>query len=148
MMTKTQVRLLLSLASGFDRREVDDLTSLAWHKLLADADYDECVDIILEHQVGPLRGEYLTVGHVTDAIRARHRAGGYAVQADIRSAKARRMIPRDWPENQPLDAGTAARLAQMRADEAGVRQQIDESTARHAISSAFTSGLVLKQVPR
>lgn len=118
-MNRTEVAQLLTLASAFDRRKVDEPTVHAWWAVLRDFDYRLAEQAIIEHQAGPLRKEYLTVGHVADAVRTASRQNPEQIEVDVRSAKARRWIPEDWPRRQPLPADMAARLAEARS---GARQ--------------------------
>lgn len=113
-MNRTEVAQLLTLASAFDKRKVDDPTVLAWHAVLKNFDYGLAEQAVIEHQAGALRREYLTVGHVVDAVRAASRQNPEQIEVDVRSAKARRWIPQDWPRRQPLPADMAARLAEAR----------------------------------
>src|SRR5690606_35991583 len=101
-MNKREIAQLLTVASGFDRRVVDELTVEAWASVpeLAAAPYDAAVAAVVAHQTSPKRTEYLTVGHIVDALRVNGRSTAAAIEADVRSAKARGLIGRDWPARQ------------------------------------------------
>lgn len=120
MVTETQVGTLLTVASGFDRREVDAITARSWYLALSkfECSYEEIEQIIIDHAVGPKRHEYLQIGHIVDALTANARTSAYAVEADVRSAKARGIVPRDWPDKLPLPPGHAESLRLARARDA------------------------------
>lgn len=103
-MNKVEIAKLLTIASGFDRRDVDDVTIEAWALVpeFIAADYNAAVAAVVAHQTGPKRTEYLTIGHIVDALRVDGRSTLAAVEADVRSAKARGLIDSSWPARQPL----------------------------------------------
>jgi hypothetical protein len=115
-MNKQQIAQLLTIASGFDKRQVDSVTVEAWALVpgVRDADYDDAVAAVIAHVTGPERKEYLTVGHVVAATQQSSRQTKELIAADVRSAKARRMIGSDWPENRPVTSEVRHRLAVVR----------------------------------
>lgn len=121
-MKKSEIAQLLTIASGFDRRDVDDVTIESWSMVpeLIAADYEAATAAVIAHQTGPRRGEYLTIGHIVDALRVTGRSASASVEADVRSAKARKMIDPEWPARQQLppdvmDALTTLRDGERRA---------------------------------
>lgn len=114
-MNKTDAAKLLAVASGFDRRQVDELTAAAWAMALDGYGYVECEKAIVEHHRDPkTRTSYLTVGHVLDRVETGRRMRSSDVEADVRSAKARGLIDGEWPARKPLPQETAERLARAR----------------------------------
>lgn len=114
-MNLTETSKLLTVASGFDRREVTEVTVAAWQLALADVPYEACVQAVTRHFTDPAtRHAYLEVGHVLDRLEAGQRTRLHEVLADVRSAKARRLIDAGWPRDRPLPADVAARLASVR----------------------------------
>lgn len=115
-MNKTQVAQLLTVASGFDRRQVDELTVTAWHQVpeIAGANYDTAVKVVIAHQTSPQAGEYFTVRHLVAGLRKSARSTVEAIEADVRSAKARGLVEQDWPRRQPLTADIAEKLTAAR----------------------------------
>lgn len=106
---------LLLVASGFDRREVSELNATAWHTALGKHSYEDCEKAVIAHFTDPLtRHEYLTVGHVLDRVEAQGRMSKRAIEADVRSAKARGLIDRSYPARERLPEGVARRLAEAR----------------------------------
>lgn len=146
-MNKREIAQLLTLASGFDRRDVDEVTIEAWALVpeLAAADYTAATAAVVAHQTGPKRSEYLTIGHIVDALRVNGRNTLAAVEADVRSAKARGLIDASWPARQQLpakvrDTLTALRDGERRASEE--RLALDQMAAR-----PFEVGAVGREVP-
>lgn len=114
-MNKTDAAKVLAVASGFDRRQVDELTATAWAAALDGYTYSECEKAVIAHHRDPLtRTSYLTVAHVLDRVEAGRRMRTADVEADVRSAKARGILGADWPARKPLTEEDAARLARAR----------------------------------
>lgn len=115
-MNKTDIAKLLTIASGFDRRDVDDVTIEAWALVpeFVAADVGAAVAAVVAHQTGPKRSEYLTIGHIVDALRVDGRSTLAAVEADVRSAKARGLVPQSWPARQQLSVDVQNTLTSLR----------------------------------
>lgn len=124
-MKHSEIAELLTVASGFDRRDVDDVTIRSWALVpeLIAAHYDDALAVVIAHQTGPKRGEYLTIGHIVDGLRVDGRSTLAGVEADVRSAKARGLVEASWPARQQLspdvrDALTTLRDRERRAADA------------------------------
>lgn len=115
-MKKTEVAQLLTILSGYDRRQVDEITVEAWHAVpeIARADYDTARAIVIAHQTGPEAAEYFAVRHLVAGLRRRHRNTRGDVETDVRSAKARGLVAPDWPLRDPLPDDIAEQLAAAR----------------------------------
>ncbi len=113
-MNLVETAQVLTIASGFDNRQVDEVKVAAWFEVLRDADYDVCKAAVLDHFRGPNRHDYFQIGHVVDFLERETRSTAKSVEADVRSAKARGIVGRDWPERKPLDAGHARELLEAR----------------------------------
>lgn len=114
-MNVTEAAKLLTVAAGFDRRQVTELTATAWAAALEGYGYVECERAVIEHHRDPAtRTTYLTVGHVLDRVERDARASTVDVETDVRAAKARGIIGADWPRREPLPPEAAYRLAQAR----------------------------------
>lgn len=110
-MNTSDAAKLLTIASGFDRRQVDALTATAWAAALDGHTFAECEKAIIEHHRDPAtRTTYLTVGHVLDRVEAGARISTADIETDVRSAKARGIIPQDWPRREPLTPEAAYKL--------------------------------------
>lgn len=117
-MNKPEVAKLLLLASGFDRRVVDDLTTSAWFAVPAiqQARFEDAANAVIAHQTGPNREKYLTVGIVADYVTATNRQDKEAIAADVRSARNRKLIPADWDERTPIPEPVRLRLTELREE--------------------------------
>ncbi|KQW07636.1 hypothetical protein ASC66_01155 [Leifsonia sp. Root4] len=118
-MDKIEIGKLLTLAAGFDNRKVDRMTVEAWALVpeMAGADYEAAKAAVVAHQTGPNRSEYLTVGHIVAALRLGGRSTVAAVEADVRSAKARGLIESSWQPRAPLPTDVADALFTLREGE-------------------------------
>lgn len=111
-MNKVEIGQLLTIASGFDRFvTVDRVTTEAWHLALSNVSYAEAQEVVVAHFTGPRAKEQFSVRHVLEAVESRLRMTDDAIEADVRSAKARGLIDRDWPKREPLPADVAALLS-------------------------------------
>lgn len=118
-MNKTEIAKLLTVASGFDRRQVDTVTVEAWALVpgIRDADYEDALAALISHVTGPNAKEYLTVNHIVGATQVSSRQTKELIAADVRSARARGLIAKTWPETQPVTDEVRTTLAVLR-DEA------------------------------
>jgi len=115
-MKESEAAELLAIASGFDRRQSDRLTTRSWALALslAGVEYQPAQDAIIAHFVGPLADQYLTVAHVVNAARVSVRGTVGQIAADVRSARGRGLVPSDWSERVPVPADVLARLSDLR----------------------------------
>jgi len=100
-MNKAEVGVLLLLASGLDRFvQVDQVTTDAWYKVLSShtVTYAQAEQACIDHYTGPDGSRPFTVAHVIAAVAASDRTAQNAIEADVRSAKARGLIEKSWPE--------------------------------------------------
>lgn len=110
-MNTSDAAKLLTVAAGFDRRQVTDVTATAWAAALDGYTYAECERAVIAHHRDPAtRTSYLTVGHVLDRVESAARASSADVETDVRAAKARGIIPQDWPRREPLTPEAAYQL--------------------------------------
>lgn len=136
MMDKEQVGFLLLFASGLDRFvDVNDVTTDAWLRVLSDYDvtYEQAEKACIDHYTGPDGSRPFTVAHVVAQITANDRTATAAIAADVRSAKARGLIAKSWPERDRLPDGPRAELFRLRELERGAAAE------RWAIEQGATS---------
>jgi hypothetical protein len=147
-MKQSEVGKLLTIASGFDRRDVDPITIESWSRVpeIINADFEEAAAAVVAHQTGPHAGEYLTVNHIVSALAAGERRAQYQVEADVRSAKARGMIGADYPPRQPLPHDVRHALATIRERENRQAQTLAVDFLEPA--TPVELGQVGKEVPR
>ena len=140
-MNRQEVKDLLIYASCFDNRKVPDAVVIAWHALLGDVDWDEAMAVVKAHQIGPLASEYFAIHHITDALRKEPTATRARIEADVRSGKARGIVPRNWPASEPLDANYARALAEARDRETTARRELTGEEPPEGWARAVGRGL-------
>lgn len=124
-MNDLEAAKLLTIAAGFDRRQVTEMTARAWAAALSDQSYSDCERAVIEHyRDADTRREYLSVGHVLDRVEQWQRASRKQIEDDVRSAKARGLIDRDWPARDRLPADVAQALADARTRDADTSRQL------------------------
>ena len=129
-MNKTQVGQILTIASGFDRFiTVDRVTTEAWFLVLGAIDYDEAQAAVIGHFTGPIAKEVFSVRHILNAVADGGRNTRAAIEADVRSAKARGLISKGWPDRQALPDDVKDGLLTLRDLErraAAVRDELEQ----------------------
>jgi len=127
---KTQVGQILTIASGFDRFiTVDRVTTEAWFLVLGAIDYDEAQAAVIGHFTGPIAKEVFSVRHILNAVADGGRNTRAAIEADVRSAKARGLISKGWPDRQALPDDVKDGLLTLRDLErraAAVRDELEQ----------------------
>jgi len=127
---KTQVGQILTIASGFDRFiTVDRVTTEAWFLVLGAIDYDEAQAAVIGHFTGPIAKEVFSVRHILNAVADGGRNTRAAIEADVRSAKARGLISKGWPDRQALPDEVKDGLLTLRDLErraAAVRDELEQ----------------------
>lgn len=114
-MNKIETATALTIAAGFDNRRVDDVMVAAWLEVLGEYDLPTVKQAIIDHHRDPVtRHAYLNVGHVLDRVERAKRARSRDIEADVRSAKARGLVSKDWPDRQQLAPDVMERLAAAR----------------------------------
>jgi hypothetical protein len=129
-MNKTQVGQILTIASGFDRFiTVDRVTTEAWFLVLGAIDYDEAQAAVVGHFTGPIAKEVFSVRHILNTVADGGRNTRAAIEADVRSAKARGLISKGWPDRQALPDEVKDGLLTLRDLErraAAVRDELEQ----------------------
>lgn len=115
-MNRTDVAKLLTIVSGFDRRQVDEMTVEAWHSIpeVAAGDFDDARAIVIHHHGEPGSG-YFDARVLVAGLRRAQRLSVGDVEADVRVAKQLGYVAADWPKADPLPAVAAGKLADFRA---------------------------------
>lgn len=123
-MTPLDAANLLKLLSATDGRASSKETATAWAFALDDISYADALQALRAHQRGEHRHEFFSHNHIRDFIEGRDRSDRRArrldpdqVEADVRSAKLRGLLPADWPRGQALTPEVTERLAAARTAE-------------------------------
>ena len=114
-MNKREIAELLVLMSGFDRFQVTDPVVVeAWAMIPAiqQAPVEAARTAVLAHFTGSPKP--LLVADLVAALTSAGRQGREDIAADVRSARARGLIDRSWPEAQPVPDEVRARLTEIR----------------------------------
>ena len=122
-MTPSEVADLLSLSSELDRYATADKMTrervVAWTAVIGSEapqmTFDEAQQIVIRYY--GTAGESLTVYALIDLWKQSRRMAPHQIAADVRSAKARGLIGRDWDTRTALPADVAGRLAAARDEE-------------------------------
>lgn len=138
---------LLILISGLDNRIVADETVTSWMRIVGHLSFDEAAAAVDVHFSTPNHA-YLMPAHLIALTSHGARNARQDLAADVRSAKARRLVPASWPERQPLEPAVAHRLAELRRDDREVVRQLEVANDLAAHRSPIDTGLLVKQVPR
>lgn len=125
-MNKKEIAQLLTIASGFDRRQVDPVTVESWYLVSAirEADYEDSLAALLAHVASQTK-EYFTVAHVVAATQMSSRQTKELIAADVRSARARGLVPADWLETEPVPDEVRIRLTAIRDHDRQMAREIE-----------------------
>lgn len=117
-MQLAEVGKLLAIVKSFDNRKLDESTAMAWKMMLdrhvPDATLEQATEVVMDWFGA--ENPYFEVRHLVDGLRKRLRLTPKAISADVRSAKARGLIPLTYSHKLPLPADVAARLEELRAE--------------------------------
>ena len=147
MMSKPEIGKLLLFASGLDRFvQVDAVTVDAWFRVLSDttATYAQAEQACINHYTGPDANRPFTVAHVVALVAADNRSAVASIAADVRSAKARGLIERYWPEREPLPAEIRDALFTIRERERRTARELFDTDQ---IGSPVDVGTVGRLIP-
>lgn len=100
MISRGDAARAVMLAQGFGNYFVgDEAAALAWHMAFKGRDFtlDQVMQAITDHCMNPDIKETVQPKHIIDALTEGRRDSTKQVEADVRSAKARGLVARDWP---------------------------------------------------
>ncbi|MFV0432833.1 MAG: hypothetical protein ACK5LO_02450 [Leucobacter sp.] len=137
-MQLAEVGKLLAIIASFDNRRLEDSTAFAWKMMLdrhyPDATLAECQEVVLDWF--GTANPYFEVRHLLDGLRRRRRGFSRQVEGDVRSAKARGLVAKSWPDRKPLPTDVAAKLET-------ARQTAREVAGRYEVEGPNVSPLAL-----
>lgn len=115
-----EVKLVYAAISNNDNRKLDESVAAEWHRsiernLSGRATLQDCLSVV-EEWFDVARSEYFTKGIFLDMLRKRLRLTPKAVVDDVRSAKARGLVGKDWPRDEPIPVEVALRIEALRAE--------------------------------
>ena len=118
-MNKFEISQLLTLASGHDRFiQVDDVTATAWAMTpgMPDIEQPAARDAVLTFYSTWDGRTPLTAAYLLKATNTATPKTTEAIAADVRSARARQLVPADWSEKERIPADAQAKLDAARAE--------------------------------
>ena len=114
-MNKAEVTKLLAVAGAFDRWiRLDEMTVVGWGEILAHVPYALAVEAVKAHYAGPNAHKDLRPADIITAVNVAARLTRGQVEADVRSAKARGLVDKSWPDSRVLTDAVRVRLAEAR----------------------------------
>lgn len=114
-MNKKEVAELLAIISGLDRFQAADRIAVEAWFLLPDiqaATLEDARQVVIDHFTYGAKN--LTAGDLNALLRNVNRQDREAIAADVRSARARGLVARDWDERTPIPEQVRQRLTQLR----------------------------------
>lgn len=133
------------ISAGVDNRALSIATATIWTDLLRDVTLEDAKAAVRVHVANP-QVEYLDVKEILRLVRVGTRQTSEAIEADVRSAKARGMIEDSWPRDRPLPVTVATRLARAREQFAAASAAIESGHIENPVP--FSIEQLGKDVPR
>ena len=138
-MQLAEVGKLLAVIRSFDNRKLDESTAYAWKLLIdrefPDATLEESTEVVLDWF--GTANPYFEARHLLDGLRRKRRRFAREIEADVRAAKMRGLLRKDWPSRQALPLDVERKLAEARAADS-------EIAAAHALEGPNVSPLKLE----
>lgn len=118
-MELVEVGKLLTIISSFDNRRLEESTALAWKMMIdrevPDAELDDAQEVVFDWFAK--ENPYFEVRHLVSGLKQRMRVNGLQIEADVRSAKARGLVDKTWPEICALPWDIRKKLNEIRSKE-------------------------------
>ncbi|MEV8339236.1 hypothetical protein [Leucobacter sp. NPDC077196] len=134
-----EVGQLLTIISSFDNRKLDESTAVSWKLMIdrhfPDASLVEAQEVVLDWF--GTANPYFEVRHLIDGLKRARRRFSREIENDVRAAKARGLIGRDWPARKVLPVEVEQRLS-------GARARDREVAAQYAIEGPNVPGVELE----
>lgn len=130
-MQLAEVGKLLAIVRSFDNRKLDESTAVAWKMMLdrevPEARLEDAQEVVLGWFAND--NPYFEVRHLIAGLRKKMRLSKFNIETDVRSAKARGLISKDWPDGRALPWEVREKLAHARAaDRAAAPAEIEGGT--------------------
>ena len=117
-----EVGMVLARISNFDNRKLDPAVAKDW-KIMLDRELhgrwsvDVAMEVVLDHfALPPHQRPYFDVGLLVGGLRQRFRLTSRDIPVDVRVAKTRGLLAKDWPRDRPVPIDVAAALERFRAE--------------------------------
>lgn len=114
-----EIGAVLARISNYDNRKLDTAVARDWQVMINRELHGrwsvaEATEIVLDH-FALSQPPYFTVGLLVDGLRKRFRLTSRDIPVDVRVAKTRGLLAKDWPRDQPVPVEVAAALERFRA---------------------------------
>lgn len=108
---------LLGLAGTFDRFiALDKANATTWQRQLHDVSYEPAADAVMAFYRDWNGSKQLTIAYILDAVEHTSRKSADQIAADVHSARARGLVPKTWPESEPIPADALAAITAAREE--------------------------------
>lgn len=138
-MQLAEVGQLLAIIRSFDNRKLDESTAMSWKMMLdrevAEARLGDATEVVLDWFAK--ENPYFEVRHLIAGLKRKMRFSPFNIESDVRSAKGRGLIEKDWPADKVLPWEVRDKLA-------GLRSAEKAEAALHEIDGPLVSPLELK----
>lgn len=118
-MQLAEVGKLLAIIRSFDNRKLEESTAMAWKLMLdrevPEARLEDAQDVVMDWFA--TANPYFEVRHLCDGLKKKMRISKFSIEGDVRSAKARGLIAKDWPDRKALPWPVRDELARVRQRE-------------------------------
>jgi hypothetical protein len=114
---KKEVAELLVIISGLDRFQAADRIVVEAWSLLPDirrASFTDAQQAVIDHFTSGNKN--LSAGDLNALMRRVNRNTAEDIAADVRSARARGLVSKDWNERDPIPDDVRARLTELREE--------------------------------
>jgi hypothetical protein len=133
-MTRVELAQLLATIRAYDgRHTADELTLAAWNAIpeIANADYQQALAVVTSWHGTPGTGFFDSRAMVA-GLRQASRTSVADIEVDVRAAKARKIIPSDWPAKEALTQEAATMLAAAREHDRAEAERLTAAAALEA----------------
>lgn len=118
-MQLAEVGQLLAIIRSFDNRKLEESTAMSWKLMLdrevAEARLEDATEVVLDWFAR--ENPYFEVRHLIAGLKRMMRLSPFAIESDVRSAKARGLIDKDWPAGKAMPWPVRDLLAKARTME-------------------------------
>jgi hypothetical protein len=104
-----ETKRLLAYIHGFDKRELSDLVAVSWTDVLEDIPFDDAKAAVKQFFLTPGHG-YLEITDIIEAVQFASRQTEAQIEADVRVAKIKGIVPQEWPRSKALPPAEADAL--------------------------------------
>lgn len=128
-MNLEEVGKILTIIASFDNRKLETSTAMAWKMMLdrhvPEARLQDAEEVVFDWF--GTENPYFEVRHLVDGLKRIMRVNRLDIEADVRSAKARGLIGKDWHPYTALPWSVRVQLQELRDTERAELQALNAS---------------------